>query len=89
MQTNEEKPITFGHIHSGEVFLFDNIVFLKLSYGVNPYNEDTEDTDFYNAVYLDSGDLACFDADERVQRFVVAPELIYDSDKTISFLPKN
>lgn len=87
MQTNEEEPITFGHISSGEVFLFEDTVFLKLDCEVSVYDEDTAVTEFYNAVYLDSGELVCFAIDEQVERFVVAPELIYDSDKTISFFP--
>jgi len=89
MQTNEEKPFTFGHIHSGEVFLFDGTVFLKLHDEVGICDEDTEETEFYNVVILTDGSLAWIDVNERVQRFVITPELIYDSDKTIAFFPKN
>jgi hypothetical protein len=89
MQTNDERPITFGHIKSGEVFLYDGDIFLKLHDEASIYDEDTEDTNIYNVVDLTDGALYCIDVDERVQRFVVAPELIYDSDKTIAFFPKN
>lgn len=89
MQTNDERPITFGHIKSGEVFLFDTDIFLKLHDEVSVYDEDIEETAIYNVVDLTDGSLYCIEADERVQRFVVAPELIYDSDKTIAFFPKD
>lgn len=89
MQTNDEKPITFRHIHSGEVFLYDEDIFLKLHDEVSIYDEDTENIEIYNVVVLTDGSLDCINADERVQRFVVTPELIYDSDKTMSFFPKN
>lgn len=89
MQTNDEKPVLFSHVHSGEVFLFDEDIFLKLHDEASIYDEDTETTEFYNAVYLTDGSLIYIDETERVQRFVIAPELIYDSDKTIAFFPKD
>lgn len=82
--TNKQKAekvqhkITFEDIHDGEVFYYDDELYLKLSEDVcisGVYNP-TE----YSAVSLTDGSLAQFLLDEEVGRFATEPELIYDSN---------
>lgn len=82
--TNKQKAdkvqhkITFEDIHDGEIFYYDDELYLKLSEDVcisGAYNS-TE----YGAVSLVDGSLAQFYLTEEVGRFAIEPELIYDSN---------
>ena len=82
--TNKQKAdkvqhkITFEDIHDGEIFYYDDELYLKLSEDVcisGVYNS-TE----YSAVSLVDGSLAQFYLTEEVGRFATEPELIYDSN---------
>jgi hypothetical protein len=65
-------------IHDGEVFYYEDDLYLKLSEDVcisGAYNS-TE----FSAVSLTDGSLAQFLLDEEVGRFATEPELFYDSN---------
>lgn len=62
--------VNFFALNTGDTFLFDNQVYLKLD------RIDPEDDDYINAICLNSGDVAGFNAETRVKK--VQAELIVD-----------
>lgn len=60
---------SFFAVDTGDTFLFDNQVYLKLD------TIELED-DYINAICLDSGDVASFNAETRVK--IVQAELIVE-----------
>ena len=82
--TNKQKAdqvqhkITFEDIHDGEIFYYDDELYLKLADDVHISGmvHSTE----YSAVSLVDGSLAQFYLTEEVGRFAIEPELIYDSN---------
>ena len=61
---------SFFTVDTGDTFLFDNQVYLKLD------RIDPEDGDYINAICLNSGDVAGFNAETRVK--IVQAELIVE-----------
>lgn len=82
--TNKQKAdkvqhkITFEDILDGEVFCYDDELYLKLADDV--YISEAHHSTKYNAVSLIDGSLAQFHLEEEVGRFATEPELIYDSN---------
>jgi len=60
----------FFAVDTGDTFLFDNQVYLKLD------RIDPEDGEFINAICLSTGDVAGFNAETRVK--IVQAELIVE-----------
>lgn len=60
----------FCTLKTGDTFLFDNHIYLKLD------RIDPEDDDYINAICLDTGDAAGFNAETRVK--TVQAELIVE-----------
>ena len=61
---------SFFAVDTGDTFLFDNQVYLKLD------TIELENDDFINAICLNSGDVASFNAETRVK--IVQAELIVE-----------
>ena len=61
---------SFFAVDTGDTFLFDNQVYLKLD------TIELEDEDSINAICLNSGDVATFNAETRVK--IVQAELIVE-----------
>ena len=61
---------SFFAVGTGDTFLFNNQVYLKLD------RIDPEDEDFINAICLNSGEVAGFNAETRVK--IVQAELIVE-----------
>ena len=61
---------SFFAVDTGDTFLFNNQVYLKLD------RIDPEDEDFINAICLNSGEVAGFNAETRVK--IVQAELIVE-----------
>ena len=76
--TKAQHKITFEDIHDGEVFYYDDELYLKLADDV--YIIGAPHSTEYSAVSLTYGSLAQFRLEEEVGRFATEPELIYDSN---------
>jgi hypothetical protein len=66
---NDGTTAFFG-VDTGDTFLFDNQVYLKLD------RIDPEEGDYINAICLNSGEVAGFNAETRVK--IVHAELIIE-----------
>ena len=73
-----QHKITFEDIHDGEVFYYEDDLYLKLSEDV--YISGAHSSTEYGAVSLVDGSLAQFYPTEEVGRFATEPELVYDSN---------
>ena len=73
-----QHKITFEDINDGEIFYYEDELYLKLTDDV--YISGTHHSTEYSAVSLVDGSLAQFYLKEEVGRFTTEPELIYDSN---------
>lgn len=67
---HDDGLINFYILATGDTFLFDNQVYLKLD------RIDPEDEDYINAICLNSGEVAGFNAETRVKK--VQAELVIE-----------